>query len=66
MSAQPDHAPITQYAPAPGAPAEIFARLRVDRRADTWVQAFPTSDFSCERFPLSAPCDRCRDPTDMF
>jgi hypothetical protein len=38
MSAQPDHAPVT--APAPGAPAELLAQLRADRRADTWVPAF--------------------------
>lgn len=36
MSAQPDHAPVTPYAPAPGAPAE----LRADRRAARWVPAF--------------------------
>ncbi|MFD8887309.1 hypothetical protein ACFV0H_33170 [Streptomyces erythrochromogenes] len=65
MSAQPDHALITQYASAPGVPAEIFARLRADRRADTWVPAFPTSDSSCERFPLSVPRDCCQDPADM-
>ncbi len=40
MSAQPDHAPVTPYAPAPGAPAELLAQLRADRRADTWVPAF--------------------------
>ncbi|WP_151775721.1 DUF6247 family protein [Streptomyces abyssomicinicus] len=40
MSAQPDHAPVTAYAPAPGAPAELLAQLRADRRADTWVPAF--------------------------
>ncbi|MFM9584265.1 DUF6247 family protein [Streptomyces caniscabiei] len=35
------HAPFTPYAPAPGAPAGLLARLRVaDRRADTWVPAF--------------------------
>ncbi|MGW1658937.1 hypothetical protein [Streptomyces atratus] len=28
MSAQPDHAPLTPYAPAPGAPAELLAQLR--------------------------------------
>ncbi|WP_405862706.1 DUF6247 family protein [Streptomyces sp. NBC_00090] len=40
MSAQPDHAPLTPYGPAPGAPAELLAQLRADRRADTWVPAF--------------------------
>ncbi|MER7967212.1 DUF6247 family protein [Streptomyces ardesiacus] len=40
MSAQPDHAPVTTYAPAPGAPAELLAQLRADRRADRWVPAF--------------------------
>ncbi|MEU7031384.1 DUF6247 family protein [Streptomyces sp. NPDC046275] len=40
MSAQPDHTPVTPYAPAPGAPAELLAQLRADRRADTWVPAF--------------------------
>jgi hypothetical protein len=40
MSAQPDHAPVTPYAPAPGAPAELLAQLRADRRADRWVPAF--------------------------
>jgi hypothetical protein len=40
MSAQPDHAPVTPYAPAPGTPAELLAQLRADRRADTWVPAF--------------------------
>ncbi|MDT0484687.1 DUF6247 family protein [Streptomyces doebereineriae] len=40
MSAQPDHAPVTPYAPAPGAPAELLARLRADRRAAQWVPAF--------------------------
>ncbi|MDX3589089.1 DUF6247 family protein [Streptomyces europaeiscabiei] len=40
MSAQPDHAPIPPYAPAPGAPAELLAQLRADRRADRWVPAF--------------------------
>jgi hypothetical protein len=40
MSAQPDHAPVTPYAPAPGAPAELLAQLRADKRADTWVPAF--------------------------
>ncbi|MFJ6784800.1 DUF6247 family protein [Streptomyces yangpuensis] len=40
MSAQPGHAPVPPYAPAPGAPAELLARLRADRRADSWVPAF--------------------------
>ncbi|MFE5680705.1 DUF6247 family protein [Streptomyces erythrochromogenes] len=42
MSAQPDHtpAPATPYAPAPGAPAELLAQLRADRRAERWVPAF--------------------------
>ncbi|MFD4392635.1 DUF6247 family protein [Streptomyces sp. NPDC058495] len=40
VSAQPDHAPVTPYAPAPGAPAELLARLRADRRAAQWVPAF--------------------------
>ncbi|WP_424893327.1 DUF6247 family protein [Streptomyces sp. XH2] len=40
MSAQPDHAPATVGAPAPGAPAELLDQLRADRRADTWVPAF--------------------------
>lgn len=41
MSAQPaDHVPVPPYAPAPGAPAELRALLRADRRAETWVPAF--------------------------
>ncbi len=40
MTAQPDHAPVTPPAPAPGAPAQLLAQLRADRRADTWVPAF--------------------------
>ncbi|MFE5495598.1 DUF6247 family protein [Streptomyces virginiae] len=40
MSAQPDHTLTTQYAPAPGAPADLLAQLRADRRASTWVPAF--------------------------
>ncbi|WP_405787098.1 DUF6247 family protein [Streptomyces sp. NBC_00029] len=41
MSAQPDHhTPATPYAPAAGAPADLLAQLRADRRADTWVPAF--------------------------
>ncbi|GAA5708092.1 hypothetical protein AQJ43_38030 [Streptomyces avermitilis] len=39
MSAQPDHAPVTPYAP-PGAPAELLAQLRADRRAAQWVPVF--------------------------
>ncbi|MGQ4437467.1 DUF6247 family protein [Streptomyces sp. SAS_260] len=40
MSAQPDHAPVIPYDPAPGAPAELLAQLRADARADSWVPAF--------------------------
>ncbi|MEV6318974.1 DUF6247 family protein [Streptomyces sp. NPDC051776] len=40
MSAQPDHVPVLPYAPAPGAPAEVLARLRADARAGSWVPAF--------------------------
>ncbi|MFI1530694.1 DUF6247 family protein [Streptomyces griseus] len=40
MSAQPDHARVTPYAPAPGAPAELLAQLRADSRADRWVPLF--------------------------
>ncbi|MGW0513016.1 DUF6247 family protein [Streptomyces olivaceoviridis] len=40
MSAQPDHAPVTPYAPEPGAPVELLARLRADARAAQWVPAF--------------------------
>lgn len=40
MSAQPQHAPATVHAPAPGAPAELLAQLRADQRANTWVPAF--------------------------
>ncbi|MFB7453896.1 DUF6247 family protein [Streptomyces sp. NPDC056194] len=40
MSAQPEHAPVQPCAPAPGAPAELLAQLRADRRAETWVPAF--------------------------
>ncbi|MFB6860876.1 DUF6247 family protein [Streptomyces virginiae] len=40
MSAQPDHTPVSPWAPAPGAPADLLAQLRADRRAGTWVQAF--------------------------
>ncbi|MFF4427059.1 DUF6247 family protein [Streptomyces sp. NPDC001549] len=40
MSAQPDHTPAAPYAPAPGAPAELLAHLRADRRAERWVPAF--------------------------
>lgn len=36
MSAQPEEAPT----PAPAAAAQLLARLRADRRADTWVPAF--------------------------
>ncbi|CAL9671927.1 hypothetical protein SUDANB151_07466 (plasmid) [Streptomyces sp. enrichment culture] len=40
MSAQPDHAPVKPYAPAPGAPAELLAQLRASTRAERWVPAF--------------------------
>ncbi|WP_328557980.1 DUF6247 family protein [Streptomyces sp. NBC_00358] len=40
MSAQPDHAPVPPYAPAPGAPAELLDQLRANRRAGQWVPAF--------------------------
>ncbi|SEE24067.1 DUF6247 family protein [Streptomyces sp. TLI_105] len=40
MRAQPDHTPVATYAPAPGAPAELLAQLRSDRRAERWVPAF--------------------------
>lgn len=42
MSTQPDRTPVpaAAYAPAPGAPAEILALLRADRRAERWVPAF--------------------------
>ncbi|MER5662742.1 DUF6247 family protein [Streptomyces mirabilis] len=40
MSAQPDHAPVPPYVPAPGAPAELLGQLRADHRADRWVPAF--------------------------
>ncbi|MCX4781924.1 DUF6247 family protein [Streptomyces sp. NBC_01264] len=40
MSAQPDHATVLPYAPAPGAPAELLDQLRDDRRAPQWVPAF--------------------------
>ncbi|MEU5971939.1 MULTISPECIES: DUF6247 family protein [Streptomyces] len=40
MSAQPDHAPLAPYTPAPGAPAELLHQLRADRRAAQWVPAF--------------------------
>lgn len=40
VSAQPDHAPVPPYVPAPGAPAELLAQLRADRRAAQWVPAF--------------------------
>ncbi|MFJ2751169.1 DUF6247 family protein [Streptomyces sp. NPDC087297] len=40
MSAQPDHTPAAPYAPAPGAPAELLAQLRADRRAERWAPAF--------------------------
>jgi hypothetical protein len=40
VSAQPDHAPAPSYVPAPGAPAELLAQIRADRRAAQWVPAF--------------------------
>ncbi|MEU9438336.1 DUF6247 family protein [Streptomyces sp. NPDC048252] len=40
MSAQPDHAAVPPHAPASGAPAELLAQLRADRRAAQWVPAF--------------------------
>jgi hypothetical protein len=40
MSAQPDHVPVAPYTPAPGAPAELLAQLRVSSRAERWVPAF--------------------------
>ncbi|GHG05945.1 DUF6247 family protein [Streptomyces filamentosus] len=40
MSAQPDHTPAPLHAPAPGAPAELLARLRSSDRAERWVPAF--------------------------
>ncbi|MEU6865821.1 DUF6247 family protein [Streptomyces sp. NPDC046876] len=42
MSAQHEYtsAPAVAYAPAPGAPAELLAQLRADRRAQHWVPAF--------------------------
>ncbi|MCJ0871975.1 DUF6247 family protein [Streptomyces sp. AP-93] len=40
MSAQPGHATVTPYAPAPGAPAELLDQLRADRRGPQWVPAF--------------------------
>ncbi|MFI1839434.1 hypothetical protein [Streptomyces olivaceoviridis] len=40
MSAQPGHAPVTPYAPEPGAPSELLAQLRADARAAQWVPAF--------------------------
>ncbi|WP_346139488.1 DUF6247 family protein [Streptomyces coeruleofuscus] len=36
----PAPAPVTPYAPAPGAPVELFAQLRASDRADRWVLAF--------------------------
>lgn len=40
MSAQPDHAPTTVHAPAPGAPAELLAQVRADQRAEKRAPAF--------------------------
>ncbi|MEU2832195.1 hypothetical protein ABZ667_26605 [Streptomyces lavendulae] len=42
-SAQPEHTPGRRGradTPAAGAPAELLARLRADRRAERWVPAF--------------------------
>ncbi|WP_406367989.1 DUF6247 family protein [Streptomyces sp. NBC_01546] len=40
MSVEPDHVSVPPYAPAPGAPGELLAQLRADRRAERWVPAF--------------------------
>ncbi|GGV12236.1 hypothetical protein GCM10010260_58590 [Streptomyces filipinensis] len=40
MSAQPDHASVTPYAPTPGESAELRAQLRAGDRADRWVPAY--------------------------
>lgn len=66
MSAQPDHAPPTPHAPAPGAPAELRAQLRADRRAKTWVPAFERDwakalDDARHTFSLT-PCTRSSAP----
>ncbi|GHA69133.1 MULTISPECIES: DUF6247 family protein [Streptomyces] len=60
MSAQPDPAPVTPYAPEPGAPAELLAQLRADARAAQWVPAFEREwaaalDESRRTFPLAGP-----------
>lgn len=54
MSAQPDHTPITPYAPAPGAPAELLTQLRADQR--TWPQrrSFASSVAQLRHFQQSA------------
>ncbi|MFF8914030.1 hypothetical protein ACF08M_12045 [Streptomyces sp. NPDC015032] len=57
MSAQPDHAPVTPYAPTPGAPTELLAPLRADQRADTWVPAFEREwAATLEEFPVKSVC----------
>ncbi len=40
MSAQPYEPTPVPAPPAAGAAAQLLARLRTDRRADTWVPAF--------------------------
>ncbi|WP_405982744.1 DUF6247 family protein [Streptomyces sp. NBC_00158] len=62
MSAQPEHAPAAPGAPAPaaGAPAELLAALRADRRADRWVPAFEAEwavalEESRRTFSLACP-----------
>ncbi|MEU1375986.1 DUF6247 family protein [Streptomyces triculaminicus] len=62
MSAQPDHAPVTPHAPAPGAPAELLAQLRADRRAAQWVPAFEQEwaaalEESRRTFSLAGLCE---------
>ncbi|MEU1090625.1 DUF6247 family protein [Streptomyces sp. NPDC005576] len=62
MSAQPDHASVTPYAPAPGAPAELLAQLRADRRAPQWVPALEQQwataiEESRRTFSLAALCE---------
>ncbi|WP_328983293.1 hypothetical protein OG258_49255 [Streptomyces mirabilis] len=57
MSAQPDHAPATPYAPAPGAPAELLAQLRADRRADRWVPGFEQEwTAALQELPVKSFC----------
>ncbi|WP_424215746.1 DUF6247 family protein (plasmid) [Streptomyces sp. BI20] len=40
MSAQPEYLPLPSVGPAPGAPGELLAALRADRRAEAWVPRF--------------------------